>query len=300
METPDSNTPDDATRRQLKGRLWGLANTEAVATIQDCEKAAKAAAKAAVEESKAAVTAIKTAIQAAVEESKAAVIGAGEAAKRSSSAVANIADALDEALAAIRAATSKSMEDAAEVVKSRMIAVMDIEVAAQTQINKIEQLVNDRLSQYSIPPPDLAPIDLDKTYSEKDFAVALDSVTWVAFEYRRVKVRHGLGYRVDYSRASRKPPTTLAMAMVEYYVAYPEKLDRLFQRVTRPSGTAAEKPTRPENRPKTKDELDAEAYLRSVGLLPPEGETCHDANATQQTASAHTAATNGRRDVMLS
>lgn len=229
METLDSNTPDDALRRLLKGRLWGIADTEAVTAIEDSAMAVKVAAAAVGEESRIAVTNIKIAAQAAI-------IRANEAAEQSESAIANIADALDKALATIRTTTSRSMEPE--------------------------------------PEPELMPIDLDETYSEKDLAAAaLDSVMWVAFECRRMMVRHGLKYRVDYSHATRKPPTALAMWMAEYYVNYPEKLDRLFQRVTRPSGPAAEKPTRPENRPKTKDELDAEAYLRSVGLLPPEEKT---------------------------
>lgn len=118
-----------------------------------------------------------------------------------------------------------------------------------------------RLAQASIPPPPLAPIDLDETYTEKDFASALvDSIIWVASEYRRVMVPYAFGYTVDYSRARTKPPTALAMGMVEYYVNYPEKLDRLYLRVMKQIGKTNAESTLAEARPKTQDELDAEAY----------------------------------------
>ncbi len=253
-----NNIPGAELQRQqqrLQQRQWGPAEAELLAEIRVCEKAAQAAAHAAR-------AAAQDAAQDAVKEIKAAY------------SVAKIAEALAEPLAEIHKATQKSLKDAAEIATARTRAVMDIEAATQTQIGKIEQLVLDRLASLSLPPPDLAPIDLDETYSEKDLASAsLDSIMWVAFECRRMMVRHGFGYRVDYSRATRKPPTALAMWMAEHYVNYPEKLDRLFQRVTRPNATAAEKPTRTEPRPQSQDERDCEAYMRSAGLLPPEGKT---------------------------
>jgi hypothetical protein len=121
-------------------------------------------------------------------------------------------------------------------------------------------------------PEPLAPIDLDANYSEKDLLRAtVDSIAWAATERRRLMVPSDTGgYKVDYSRASTKPPTAMAMDMVEYYVAYPEKLDQLYQRLLKLLSKPPEEPTVEEKRPKTQQELADEAYLRSHGFLPPE------------------------------
>ena len=116
----------------------------------------------------------------------------------------------------------------------------------------------------SIPPP-LAPIDLDENYCEKDpFRATVESVVWAAFEYRRVIVLSGNVYKVDYSRASRKPPTAMAMYLVEYYAAHPEKLDRLFDCLFRlVFRKSAVKPTLAEEPAvKTPDDLEADKWLR--------------------------------------
>jgi hypothetical protein len=63
----------------------------------------------------------------------------------------------------------------------------------------------------------------------------------------------------------------MAMGMVEYFVAHPEKLDRLYDWLLRLlCRKAAAEPTVEEKPPKSQDQLDAEAYLRSIGMLPPE------------------------------
>jgi len=82
-------------------------------------------------------------------------------------------------------------------------------------------------------------------------------------------VPHGPGYKVDYSRASTKPPTAMAMDLVEYFVAYPEKLNWLHLWLLKLLRKADAKPTPAEVRPKTQQELEDEAYLRSEGFLPP-------------------------------
>jgi hypothetical protein len=200
-----------------------------------------------------------------------AVETATTAIREAALSVSAIKDARDAAIKEINAAFQATMDEAAEIIKSKTRFALDIDSMIQTQLNRIEQFVAARLAAVSATVPNLAPIDLDDTYREKDFAsLAADSIMWAAMERRRVMVHRGIGYGIDYSRASRKPPTAMAMDMLEYYVNYPDKLDKLFQRVTRLAGQAEADPGANDTRPKSQDELDAEAYAISAGLLPME------------------------------
>jgi hypothetical protein len=126
----------------------------------------------------------------------------------------------------------------------------------------------------AMPPPPLAPVDLDTNYREKDFASAqMDSLIWVISETRRMMVNHGTGYKVDFSRARTKPPTALAMHLAEIYAVYPEKFERINQLLhcllwkQGKSDKASTGTGVAEKRVKSQKELEVEAYLRSVGVL---------------------------------
>jgi len=182
--------------------------------------------------------------------------------------------------AAKEAFKNASMEAIAWIIRERNEAIASIRTEVHEHLDRIDnigKLTEQRITAASLPPPPQAPIDLDEKYSEKDFlSASADSIIWVVSECRRVMVPHGLVFKVDYSRQSTKPPTTMAMAMVEHYAAHPDELDieRLCMRVAKLRGTKTAKPTVEETpRPKTAEELDDEEYMRRVGLLPPEGET---------------------------
>ncbi len=269
------NTEFQHQHEQLQQRQWRPATVKDTSpAVRTAIEKISAAGQTAVEAISAAGQTLDSKGRRAIEEARAAVEEAKEAAGRAKSAVVRITVALHEVLSEIRDATKKSLQDFADAAKARTITITEIEAAGMTQISKIAEIADARLAAASAPPPTLAPIDLDETYTEKDFASAsLDSIMWVAFERRRVLVRNPFGYTVDYSRASRKPPTALAMDMIEYFVNHPEKLNWLFQRVMRLAGKEEVAVSLSEDRPKSQDELDAEAYMRSVRLLPPEGET---------------------------
>lgn len=267
---PD-NISEDVQREQalLQQRQWRPADQELLDEIKVHETAAKNAAQAAVNEIRAAMSGLRAIADAP-----------GTAINEARVAVAKIVDdmykARDESIAAIRAATQRSLAAAAEAAAAQTEGRRAIESVILGQIDKITQFVNARLAEASASPPPLAPIELDETFSEKDLSsVFFASLMWVAFERRQVMVLDGNRYGVDFSRASRKPPTAMAMDMLEYYVAYPEKLDRLYQQAMRLAirggvKPSMAKPAMAKMLPKSQDELDADNYLRSIGALPPE------------------------------
>ena len=96
-------------------------------------------------------------------------------------------------------------------------------------------------------------------------------------------VNHGTGYTVDFSRARTKPPTALAMHLAEIYAVYPEKFERINQLLhclqwkQGKSDKASTGTGVAQKRVKSQQELEAEAYLRSVGLMPAEEGTASEA-----------------------
>ena len=136
------------------------------------------------------------------------------------------------------------------------------------------------------PPPPLprnpcplnSDIDLDESYP-KDVdpkQVITDSIIWAALERRRVvRVSHqsptGFDFRFD--QASTKPPSTLAMDLVEYYTFCPKRLDALFGRLVKlaPAPSEPDEPDDAEESPPQSEPpaplSQGDAYLKSIGLL---------------------------------
>lgn len=160
----------------------------------------------------------------------------------------------DKAKEAIMAAQDAAI---AEIQRSRDAIIQDLHDAAHQLLAKFKR-------------PALPPLDLDPNYTEtqrKQYVA--DSYYWAATQFRRMLVEIDTGYQIDFSLATKKPPTPLAVALVEYYAACPKNLSSLFYQLLRtfglnvnPEEQAVVAP--PDSRPLSAGDI----YLQSIGLLP--------------------------------
>ena len=180
----------------------------------------------------------------------------------SAPAVAEIQAAEKAASEAAQESVKESRAAAAKIARDLDQALHQIRTVAQAQLDNFNHTANQRIAEAFLPPPPLAPIDLDPNYSEKDFASATnDSIQWVAAQFRNIITPHGFVFKVDYSRASSKPPTSLAMAIAEFYAAHPEKFEHLIRRISRPASKSLDPANSPLPTTKSPDDLEADRWI---------------------------------------